>query len=255
VRCSLDLKKPNTASNLLLSDLWGSDVTVTTSRGAGNTLAMAEYAVAGILHFAKSLHRAVVDRAAGVFDPRAYRPLLLQGKTACVVGAGGIGVEVGRLCAALGMRVVGTRRRAPAPDERLPEGFSRIGGAGDLDAMLPDSDFVVICCHWTPETTHLFNRERFALMKPGAVLVNVARGEIVDDAALSEALEAGRLRGVVLDVYEGEFERPPMEALWRDARVLITPHVSGGSDESRHGAKGPAQHPVHGDDAALRPGL
>src|SRR5919112_210249 len=123
-------QRPAGASNLLLGDLWGSDVVVTTSRGAGNTLAMAEYAVAGILHFSKSLHRAVVDRAAGAFDPRAYRPLLLQGKTACVVGAGGIGIEVGRLCAALGMRVVGTRRRAPAADEALPEGFSRIGGAG-----------------------------------------------------------------------------------------------------------------------------
>ena len=118
----------------------------------------------------------------------------------------------------------------------MPEGFSRIGGAGDLDAMLPDSDFVVICCHWTPETTHLFNRERFALMKPGAVLVNVARGEIVDDAALIEALEAGRLRGVVLDVYEGEFERPPPERLWRDERVLITPHISGASDNELHRA-------------------
>src|SRR4029079_1333560 len=109
-------QRPAGASNLLLGDLWGSDVTVTTSRGAGNTLAMAEYAVAGILHFAKSLHRAVIDRAAGAFDARAYRPLLLHGKTACVVGAGGIGVEVGRLCAALGMRVIGTKRHPPAPD-------------------------------------------------------------------------------------------------------------------------------------------
>ncbi len=229
-------QRPAGASNLLQGDLWGSDVTVTTSRGAGNTLAMAEYAVAGILHFAKSLHRAVIDRAAGTFDPRAYRPLLLQGKTACVVGAGGIGVEVGRLCAALGMRVVGTKRRAPKPGEALPEGFSHVGGAGELEEMLPDSDFVVICCHWTPETTHLFNRERFALMKPGAVLVNVARGEIVDDTALIEALEAGRLRGIVLDVYEGEFERPPPELLCRDERVLITPHVSGASDHELHRA-------------------
>src|SRR5213075_445440 len=88
-------QRPAGASNLLRGDLWGSDVTVTTSRGAGNTVAMAEYAVAGILHFAKGLHRAGVDRAAAAFDPRAYRPLLLEGKTACVVGAGGIGVEVG----------------------------------------------------------------------------------------------------------------------------------------------------------------
>jgi phosphoglycerate dehydrogenase-like enzyme len=215
--------------------LWGSDVTVTTSRGAGNTLAMAEYAVAGILHFAKGLHQAVIDRAAGAFDFRAYRPLLLHGKTALVVGAGGIGLEVGRLCAALGMRVVGTRRR-PESDAPLPAGFSRVGRADDLDGFLPDSDFVVICCQWTAETTHLFNRERFARMKAGAVLVNVARGEIVDEAALAEALDQGRLRGVVLDVYDGEFERLPPSRLWRDDRVLITPHVSGASDRELHRA-------------------
>src|SRR5437764_13447547 len=107
-------QRPAGASNLLRGDLWGSDVTVTTSRGAGNTLAMAEYAVAGILHCAKALDRAVIDRAAESVDHRAYRPLLLEGKTACVVGAGGIGRDVGRLAAALGMRVIGTGRR-PEP--------------------------------------------------------------------------------------------------------------------------------------------
>ena len=125
-------QRPAGASNLLRGDLWGSDVTVTTSRGVGSTLAMAEYAVAGILYFAKSLHRIAVDRAAGTFDHRAYRPLLIEGKTACVVGAGGIGREVGRLCAAFGMRVVGTRRH-PEPGEPLPPGFSELGGPGDLD--------------------------------------------------------------------------------------------------------------------------
>jgi len=228
-------QRPAGASNLLRGDLWGSDVIVTTSRGAGNTLAMAEYAVAGILHFAKSLHRANLDREAGTFDHRAYRSLLLDGKTACVVGAGGIGLEVGRLCAALGMRVVGTRRH-PSPDAPLPAGFSALGGAGELDRFLPDSDFVVICCQWTPETTRLFNHDRFATMKPDSVLVNVARGEIVDEPALVEALQRGRLRGVVLDVYVGEFEHTPPPELWRDPRVLITPHVSGQSDDNRHAA-------------------
>src|SRR5205807_356566 len=229
-------QRPAGASNQLRGDLWGSDVAVTTSRGAGNTLAMAEYAVAGILHFAKSLDRATNDRAAGRFDHRAYRPLMIEGKTALVVGAGGIGLEVGRLCAALEMRVVGTRRQPPSPDIPLPPGFSRLGGAADLDLMLPESDFVVICCQWTPETTHLFNTARFAAMKADAVLVNVARGEIVDEAALAEALDQGRLRGVVLDVYDGEFEHLPPARLWQDERVLITPHVSGASDENRHGA-------------------
>src|SRR5712691_6695363 len=229
-------QRPAGASNLLRGDLWGSDVAVTTSRGVGSTLAMAEYAVAGILHFAKDLPRAIKDRQAGAFDHRAYRPLLIEGKTACVVGAGGIGLEVGRLCAALGMRVVGTRRQPPAPDAPLPPGFSRLGAAADLDGMLPESDFVAICCQWTPETTHLFNKDRFAAMKAGAILVNVARGEIIDEAALAEALQQSRLRGVVLDVYDGEFEQPPPPRLWQDERVLITPHVSGASDESRHGA-------------------
>ena len=228
-------QRPAGASNLRLGDLWGSEVTVTTSRGAGNTLAMAEYAVAGILHFAKGLSRAVIDRGRQAFDHRAYRPLLLAGKTVCVVGAGGIGLEVGRLCGALGMRVVGTRRQPPA-DAPLPPGFSRLEAAQALDTLLPESDFVVICCQWTEETHHLFDKNRFAVMKPGTVLVNVARGEIVDEAALAEALDQGRLRGVVLDVYEGEFEHDPPARLWRDERVLITPHVSGASDDERHGA-------------------
>ena len=228
-------QRPAGASNLLNGDLWGGDVTVTTSRGSGNTLAMAEYAVASILHIAKSLHRPGLESAAGAFDHRAYRPLLLHGKTVCVVGAGGIGLEVGRLCAALGMRVAGTRRH-PRPDAPLPAGFSALGGAGDLDRFLPDSDIVVICCHWTPETTNLFNAERFAAMKQGAILVNVARGEIVDENALADALARDRLRGVALDVYVGEFERLPPARLWSDPRVLITPHVSGASDQDRHGA-------------------
>src|SRR6266571_2159820 len=99
------------ASNLFDSDLWGSDVVATTSRGASSPLPIAEYAVAGFLHFAMGLNRAALDRASGAFDHRSYRPLLVEGKTVCVVGAGGIGLEVGRLCAALGMRVVGTRRQ------------------------------------------------------------------------------------------------------------------------------------------------
>ncbi|HEY7576918.1 MAG TPA: D-2-hydroxyacid dehydrogenase [Acetobacteraceae bacterium] len=228
-------QRPAGASNLRLGDLWGSDVTVTTSRGAGSTLAMAEYTLAGILHFAKGLNRAVDDRAAGTFDHRAYRPRLIAGKTLCVIGAGGIGREVGRLGAVLGMRVVGTRR-APQPGVPLPPGFSAIGGAGDLDRFLAESDFVAVCCQWTPETTNLIDAARLKAMKPGAVLVNVARGEIVDEAALAEALAQGRLRGVVLDVYVGEFEHRPPEALWRDPRVLLTPHISGASDENRHGA-------------------
>jgi phosphoglycerate dehydrogenase-like enzyme len=76
----------------------------------------------------------------------------------------------------------------------------------------------------------LLNRDVFAAMKPGTILVNVARGEIIDEAALIDALREGKLRGVALDVYTGEFEHEPDRRLWDDDRVLITPHVSGGTD-------------------------
>jgi glyoxylate/hydroxypyruvate reductase len=230
-------QRPAGASNLLRGDLWGSDVTVTTSRGSANSLAIAEYAIAGILHFAKGLHRAAVDRDAGAFSAKSYRPLMLDGKTACIAGAGGIGMEVGRLCAALGMRVVGTRRH-PVTDQPLPPGFTEIGGAADLDRFLPDSDIVAICCQWTPETNRLFNKDRFAAMKPNSILVNVARGEIIDEDALADALARDHLRGAALDVYAGEFEHDPVGRLWSDPRVLITPHISGASDEDRHGGIG-----------------
>jgi phosphoglycerate dehydrogenase-like enzyme len=190
--------------------------------------------VAGILYVAKSFHRVAIERDEAAFNSRAYRQLMLDGKTVCVVGAGGIGLDVGRLCAGLGMRVVGTRRTNPSGP--LPPGFSELGAAGDLDRFLPDSDIVVICCQWTPETNRLFNAARFAAMKPGSVFVNVARGEIVDEEALADALARNHLRGAALDVYIGEFERPPIARLWSDPRVLITPHISGASDQNRHGA-------------------
>jgi phosphoglycerate dehydrogenase-like enzyme len=228
---------PAGASNLIQSDLWGSGVLVTTSRGQDDTRRpYAEYVFACLLHFARGFPRAYHDRPRHEFDHRSYRPLRLQGKTVCVVGAGGIGQDVARLCAAAGMRVVGTRRRGMS-GEALPDGFSRLEGADRLHELLAESDAVAVCCQWTPETTNLIGRDAFAAMKPGTILVNVARGEIIDEEALIDALNYGKLRGVALDVYVGEFEREPDRRLWDDERVLITPHVSGGTDA-------PQQRPV-----------
>ena len=227
-------QRPAGASNLRRGDLWGSDVIVTTTRGYGETGPIAEYVIAAFLHFARGLHRAPHDRAGGRFDHRAYAPVSLEGKTACVIGTGGIGSAVGRRCAALGMDVVGTRR-AGAAGELLP-GFSRIEPASGLLALLAQSEFVAVCCQWTPETTNLLDAQAFAAMRTGTVLVNVARGEIIDESALRAALARDRLRGVALDVYVGEFERDPDPGLWQDERVLITPHVSGATDRQQHRA-------------------
>lgn len=220
-------QRPAGASNQKAGDLWDSDVVVTTSRGYAASIPIAEFAVAGFYHFARGLHRAAEDRVNQFFNKAAYQPVQMTGKTACIVGTGGIGREVGRLCAAVGMHVVGTRRGAIGD---LPPGFDDIRNPDGLHDLLSISDFVAICCQWTPETDGLFGPELFAAMKPGTVLANVARGEIIDEEALIAALAADRLRGVVLDVYVGEFNSPPDPRLWQDPRVLIAPHISGHTD-------------------------
>ncbi|HTW89978.1 MAG TPA: D-2-hydroxyacid dehydrogenase [Candidatus Binataceae bacterium] len=221
------------ASNLLRGDLWASDVIVTTSRGHGNIRPMAEFVLGGFLHFARGFHCAYHDRREHRFDHSAYRPVLLEGKTVCVVGAGGIGQAVGQLCANAGMRVNGTRRGVH-PGDPVPPGFTRIESAGGLHSLLAQSDFVAVCCQWTPETTRLIGRDAFAAMKADTILANVARGEIIDEEAMIAALDDGKLGGVALDVYLGEFEHEPDRRLWDDDRVLITPHVSSVDDLGHH---------------------
>ncbi len=225
---------PAGASNFLDTDLWGSDVLVTTSRGLTNRRPMAEYVLASFLHFARGFNMSYRDQRRHLFDHTTYDPIIVRDKTACIVGAGGIGGEVAKLCAAAGMRVIGTRRHV-IPGAALPSGFTRLEEAHRLYDLLGESDFLAICCPWTKETTHLIGAKAFAAMKSGAVLVNIARGEIVDEEAMLQALAGRKLRGVALDVYIGEFERPPDSRLWDDEHVVITPHVSAATDVSEHG--------------------
>ena len=124
------------------------------------------------------------------------------------------------------MRVIGTRRSA----KEAPNGFDAIYRPDKLVDILPDADFISVCCQWTPETEKLIGEETLGAMKNGAVLCNLARGEIVDEVALKTALASGKIRGVGLDVYVGEFERLPDPELWADDRVLFTPHVSAATD-------------------------
>jgi len=213
------------ANNLWRGDLWGSDVMVTTSRADVAPYPIGEYAVAGLLHAARDFKQAFLDIQTGNFNRAAYNPVPLTGRTVCIVGAGGIGQVAGKLLAGLGMKVVGVRHTVRAGDP-LPDGFSAMGGHAQLHEMLAQSNDAVIAVQLTKDTENLMNKAAFAAMKPGGIIVNVARGEIIDETAMLDALDAGHLKGAVLDVYAGEYDGPPPPRLWNHPRVTITPHNS-----------------------------
>jgi phosphoglycerate dehydrogenase-like enzyme len=220
---------PAGASNLRLGDLWGSPIAVTTSRGYNNALPIAEYILATMLLFAKSLPQAFRDQARRAFDRREYRPVFLQGKTLGVVGLGGIGAEAARLAKAVGMQVVATRRSVTVAQEQT-QGVDDLLPSSGLPTLLEQSDFVALCAQWTPETDKLIGETELRRMKASAYLVNVARGELIDQSALITALRQGWIAGAALDVYDGEFTGPPPAELWELPNVLITPHTSVGTD-------------------------
>jgi D-2-hydroxyacid dehydrogenase (NADP+) len=213
---------PAGVSNLSRGDLWQGSVPVTSGRGAGSTLPIAEWAIAVSMALAKELPRAFSQRTAGKLDRQAFNGRQIAGKTLAVVGLGGIGREVARLGRALGMRVIGTRRSAE-PVEHVDQLYQ----PSKLHAALAQSDVVVVASQLTAETHHLMNAAAFAAMKPGAFLVNVARGELIDEAALVDALRSGQVGGFAADVYEGEFDHPPPAALLAFENVILTPHTSG----------------------------
>ena len=217
-------------SNLVGTDLWRSNVTLTSSRGAVAATAIAEYALAAAAHFTRGLHEASRQKAAGEFTRDGYRMLTMRGATMGVIGLGGIGREVARLSRAAGMRVIGTRRSVTAP---LPDadGADLVLPAGRILDVAAESDFLVICSQLTAETDGFIDASVFAAMKPDAVLINVARGEEVDEDALVDAVTAGRIRGAVLDVYAGELAgRPPRPELTGLPQILLTPHISASGD-------------------------
>ena len=226
---------PAGASNLRMGDLWGSNVIATTSRGVNNSLPIAEYVLSTLLLFAKSLPQAFHDQERRVFERRAYRSVLVQGKTLGLVGLGGIGSEVARLAKAVGMRVIATRRSITAPQKNT-QGVDELLPPRALSSLLAQSDFVAVCAQWTPETDKLIGATELQQMKSTAYLINVARGELLDQTALIAALRERQIAGAALDVYEGEFTGPPPEKLWQLPNVVITPHTSVGTDFSH--AKG-----------------
>lgn len=188
--------------------------------GIANAQTVAEHALYLMLALAKrgpALDRAVKSGA----WPRSFGAVELAGMTCLVVGYGRIGRQVARLAAAFGLRIVVVDPRVPG-DAVARDGFER---ADSLSAGLPDADFVVLACALTPATRHLIDATRLAQMKPGAFVVNVARGPIIDERALAAALHDRRLGGAGLDVLEAEPPRAGNPLLVRDD-VVLTPHTA-----------------------------
>ena len=218
------------ASNLKFGDLYQNpSVVVTTSRGFNKPVPIAEYVMAAVFAFAKEIPRALMDKQNGHMRRQNYHPLLLQGKTISIVGLGGIGREVARLAKALGMRVLATRRSASVRVDCV-EGVDVLFPSQDLDVMLAQADFIAVSAQHTPETEGIIGEAQLHAMKPTAYLINIARGELIDEDALVRALGEGWIAGATLDVYAGEFQKPPRDGFWELPNLILTPHVSGGTD-------------------------
>lgn len=215
------------AGGSLTPESMESDVVFTNSAGT-HGVPVAEHALAMMFYFARALDRL----AQGHRDARWDRDAIsgfdspvreLTDATLGVIGYGGIGRELARRAKGLGMQVWATRRR---PGGETPADLDRLFAATELNEVLAGSDYVVLTVPHTAETDRLVGARELALMKPTAVLINVARGPIIDEGALIEALESGRIRGAGLDVFEEE-PLPSSSPLWRMDNVCITPHVAG----------------------------
>jgi phosphoglycerate dehydrogenase-like enzyme len=201
---------------------------------------MAESVLAMILHFSRGLDRALVNQRRGVWSTDPFyeagaSPTELSRITVGIVGFGGIGREIARRVCALGGWVRAVKRTPPTREDCA---LQAVAGGGDLsarlalfhgpeglDSVLTESDVVVVCAPDTPETRGIIDASAFARMRRGALLVNVARGKLVDESALLNALRSGRLRGAGLDVFARE-PLPDGHPLWSMDNVVVTPHVS-----------------------------
>ena len=194
-----------------------------------NAVSVAEYVMAAILQCSRNLFAADEDVRAGNWDRRRFTGSEVYGKTLGLVGIGEIGQRVARRATAFGMRVLGYDPHVAPYDYPIVEtGVELV----DLDTLLGSSDFVSLHVPLNPSTWHLFSWATFEKMKPGAWLINAARGGVVDEADLARALEGGLLGGAVLDVLE---EEPVSKTspLLRQDRVVFTPHVAGLTEEAQ----------------------
>jgi phosphoglycerate dehydrogenase-like enzyme len=211
---------------LPLQALAARHIAVTNSRGI-QAAPMAEHVIGGLLLLSRRFNlmleaqrerRWIQNQLASEMWPWS-----LAGRKMTILGFGTIGQEVARRAHAFGMRVTGIRKRLEQP---VPPYVDQIVGVAQLDDALRGADVLVISAPFVRETDRLIRAEHLALMNKGAILINVARGKIVDESALLGALESGQLHGAMLDVFERE-PLDPSSPLWTLPNVIISPHSSG----------------------------
>ena len=206
------------------SGLVASEFMLTNASGLHAT-PIGEYVLCVMLMFCKSA--ATFVRAQERREWARFMSRELYGKTVGIVGYGHIGEGVAKLAKAFGCRIVASRRSAVEPssndlvDELLP--------AAELPVLLAQSDFVVLAVPLTDETRYMIDEAALRSMKPSAVLINIARGAVIDTGALIRALKEGWIAGAALDVFEQE-PLPPDSELWPMENVIISPHISGGTE-------------------------
>jgi len=195
----------------------GIPVSMTTG---SNGISVAEHALALIMALVKDFPRQDALIRSGTWDKGQYQGRELRGRRLGIVGFGFIGQTLGKMAKALGMEIFAFDPHTPA------EAFEGVTRETDLDKLLARADIVSLHCPLTPETRDLIDSRRLGLMKPGAYLVNTARGEVVDEAALIAALASRHLAGAGLDSFAVE---PPEEdnPLFSLPNTIVTPHVAG----------------------------
>jgi phosphoglycerate dehydrogenase-like enzyme len=212
--------------SMLFPEMVHSRIVLTNSRG-NSAVTIAEHTIAVTLGLLRNLPLAWRRQAERTWAQHEFnagaRIRTLRGLRVLIVGLGSIGAATARLAAGFGAEVVGMRRRV---DLATPEGVSLVVPPSALHDHLQLADVVILAAPQTPLTVHLLGQPELERMKPGALLINVSRGKLVDERALLDALASGRLGGAALDVFEHE-PLSPDSPLWVRDDVLITPHVSG----------------------------
>ncbi len=209
--------------SMLFPEVRTSDVLLTNSRGIA-AVAVAEHAFALLFSLSRGIGTAVRRQAARVWAQDELSSLpVLQGSCLGIVGIGAIGQQMARIGSALGMRVIAARRRPALP---RPPFVDHVVGAEALEALLREADAVMLAAPLTAETRNLVGSRELAWMKRTSWLVNVARGKMVRESDLVDALRSGTIAGAGLDVFEHE----PLDAaspLWTMPNVVVSPHVGG----------------------------